>query len=270
ADTISGARHLSEILGDQAQPFMAKICKWLGLKMVKADAAHTAKEDATRANGRPTIVVGVDQYETVSEEAYRLLVAGNFEPTLENAVGDAAPIIFQRSARLQRVRLVRDPDHDVVRPTIELLDSSALTGRLMRSANWLSWTDKGPKPIVPPKAVVNDIAARKTWEGIPYLRDVTETPVITRTGQTIVRPGYPSGPGLGSHPTCQADVPEASERPEEGRVAIEAAELLESIRDFCSEDARSRCHAWTFLVLPFMRDIINGPTPLHLIDASTR
>src|SRR5207253_920561 len=142
---------------------------WLGLKMLKADAAHAAKADATRASGKPTIMVGVEQYENVSDEAYRLLVAGNYEPALENAVGDAAPIIFQRSTKLQRVRLVRDPDHDVVRPTIELLDSSALTGRLMRSANWFVWNDRtGPKPIVPPTAVVNDIAARKTWEGIPY------------------------------------------------------------------------------------------------------
>src|SRR4029453_318356 len=69
-----------------------------------------------------------------------------------------------------------DPAHDFVRPTVELLDSSALTGRLMRSANWLVWTLTGPKPIVPPKPIINDIAARPTWEGIPYLRDVTETP----------------------------------------------------------------------------------------------
>ena len=108
ADTISGARHLNEILGDQARPFMAKVCKWLGLKMLKADAAHAAKVDTSRTNGKPTVMVGMEQYEAVSEEAYRLLVAANYEPVVEDAVGDAAPIIFQRSAKLQRVRLV-DP-----------------------------------------------------------------------------------------------------------------------------------------------------------------
>jgi len=270
-DTISGARYLSEILGDQAQAFMAKVCKWLGLRLMKPDAAHAAKADATRANGKPTIMVGVEQYEAVSEEAYRLMVAGNYEPVVEDAVGDAAPIIFQRSAKLQRVRLVRDPDHDVVRPTIELLDSSALTGRLMRSANWFVWNDRtGPKPIVPPTAVVNDIASRKTWEGIPYLRDVTETPVITRTGDIIVTPGYQKESLLWYHPTCPTDVPELSERPDEGEIVMAAVALMETIRDFCFEDAASRCHAWAFLMLPFMRDIIDGPTPLHLIDASTR
>ena len=90
ADTISGARYLSEILGDQAQPFMAKICKWLGLRLLKPDAAHAARADATRANGKPSIMVGVEQYETVSEEAYRLLVAANYEPAVEDAVGDAS------------------------------------------------------------------------------------------------------------------------------------------------------------------------------------
>jgi putative DNA primase/helicase len=50
-----------------------------------------------------------------------------------------------------------------------------------------------------------------------------------------------------------------------GRAAITL--LPELLGDFTFKDPASRAHAFAAIVLPFVRQMIDGPTPLHLLDA---
>ena len=59
-----------------------------------------------------------------------------------------------------------------------------------------------------------------------------------------------------------ADAPNATE------LEAAVAHLLEPLADFRLVDAASRAHAVALMLLPFVRDRVDGPTPLHLFKKS--
>jgi putative DNA primase/helicase len=126
---------------------------------------------------------------------------------------------------------------------------------------------KPAEDTFPPLAVVHDVLA-KPEPPLPKLAAVVEVPVLTREGAIREVPGYdpaasvyfepPAGfvlPAVPAHPTAR-DLAAA--------VALIADELL---GDFPFLSLVERTHAIGLLVLPFVRELIDGPTPLHVAEA---
>src|SRR5204863_8898716 len=65
-------------------------------------------------------------------------------------------------------------------------------------------------------------------------------------------------------------LPEIPERPSHHDI-VRARELIldELLVDFPFVSPSERAHAVALLLLPFVRDLIDGPTPLHLIEKPT-
>ncbi len=119
--------------------------------------------------------------------------------------------------------------------------------------------------VEPPDRVVKDMWANP-HPPVPPLSGVRAAPVFSPSGNLAFECGYdaesqmfvwPVGldvPFVPSHPT-QRDV-------ESARHLIEKELLV----DFPFVDDASRSHAIAALLHPFVRPMIQGPTPLHLVD----
>jgi putative DNA primase/helicase len=208
----------------------------------------------------PCIQGNKRQLRFVTRDALDALRAANNPPTL-----------FQRGEVLTRLRF-----GDEGAPLLEPLTDHALRGVLARCANWTHVKDTSDGQVVeddaPPMEAVKDLASLPAWDGIPYLRGVVECPVFVPPGDLVIAPGYHPCGRLWHHPApdLQLDVPALLAEPDAG--AVEWARdtlLVELLGDFPFADDASRAHALSALLLPFVRPLIDGPTPLHLLDAPT-
>jgi hypothetical protein len=155
---------------------------------------------------------------------------------------------------------------------LEPMDEFALRGVLSRVANWkkVRTTQKSEveEDDAPPMEVVNDLAALPNWDGIPLIESIVEAPIFTRQGALIQTPGFHSDARLWFHTTPGLEVPIIPSAPGSTDVAQARRLLLEDLLgDFPFQDDASKAHALAALVLPFVRPMIDGPTPLHLLDA---
>ena len=138
------------------------------------------------------------------------------------------------------------------------LDRAKMTHLLSRVIDWRQWREeKESKPIPPPREVADDILAYPQPPFAPLER-IVEVPVMAADGTVHDQPGY--------DPATRCFL-----RPAAGLFG-------ELVRDFpfrglTDQDENAgtheRPHAYSVLLQPFVRALIDGPTPLHLFEAPT-
>jgi hypothetical protein len=242
--SVSGAKALKDLLPEHAAALMAKLSDWLqlqpgaGIELPVVDTQNRMWGD-------------------IHEQTFAILVE-------RNQLNGDPPVLFQRASRLVRVRADEDE-----RPKIEVVSDAALRGRLAREILWLGPGGRKAKIIPPPDLTVKDIQARKDWPGIPPLRGIVESPTFTKDGVISVTPGYQRVSRVWFHAGAVA-VPDVPQVPTDADIAKAKALLLdELLLDFPFVDEASRVHSVAMLLLPVVRELIDGPTPLHAVDAPT-
>jgi hypothetical protein len=242
---------------------------WPELKVLFPPTRRRPVTEAPDPDGKPTIITNNrDDMDSLHQETFEYVVAFNQE----------TPRVFQRGMDLSRVR--RDDDG---RPVIESFTESAFTGYLAKQIRWMAWTRvmEGKakdgtvkmratlKSVHPPGAVVKNLLSRPEWDGIHRLRGVVQTPVFLKDGTLVTTPGYHASAQLWYDPApgftvAVLDAPTVSD------VARARELLLEMLADFPFDGAASLAHALAGILLPYCRELIDGPTPLHILDAPTQ
>ena len=205
--------------------------------------------------GLPWIQTNARHHREVAGDAYQALVKGN-EP----------PRIFVRDAKLVRVR----PDESET-PVIEIIKPESLHYHLDKTANYFTrrHTQNGPSDTkgTIPMSVVKNVLSFPEWPDFPALAGVVNYPFFTPEGELITTPGYnertrtyyyPDGLTIGDTEPTGDNVAKAK------RLILD-----DLLIDFPFVDEASRTHAVAIALLPFVRPAIEGPTPLHMIDAPT-
>ncbi|WPD20203.1 hypothetical protein [Thermaerobacter composti] len=204
---------------------------------------------------RPVIVVNDRELRDKRAEALAALQAIN-DP----------PFLFVRGAVLTRFRTT-----ETGAPMLEIVTEPALRGHLADAADWRrERTDARGNVryeiVSPPRDVVEDILSQAELP-FPPIRGIVEAPVFGKTGRLVTEPGYNPDAWLWYHKAPGLEVPAVPEKPSRDDVERAKALLLEDLMgDFPFVDEASRAHALCALLLPFVREMIDGPTPLHLID----
>ena len=214
--------------------------------------------DGGDESGLPRIQGNRRQLRDVSADALAALVAAN-DP----------PCVFGHGGSLSRIRLREDGGA----PTLEPLSDAALRGVLARCADWvLEFVGKRGSFLVhapPPAEAVRDLASLPAWPGVPPIDAVAECPVVAPDGSLALDEGYRPSARLWLH-LGGLEIPPVPEIPTAEDVAEARNLLLEDLLvDFPFAEEASRAHALACLLLPFVRPLVAGPTPLHLIDAPT-
>ena len=161
------------------------------------------------------------------------------------------------------------PD-DEGRPVATILNEERLRHMLARLARWVRETAKGELlPAPPPVATVKSVLATPD-PALPVLTGIVNTPVFGRSGTLITAPGYHPDARLLYVPAPGFTVPDIPKRPTEAEIAAARALICEDLfGDFPFTGKAERAHVVALLLLGFLRGMIDGPTPLHLIEKPT-
>ncbi len=210
-------------------------------------------KNATTA-GLPGIDAGSEDLPAVSAKAWGALEQANQPPRLFRFGGDP-------------VRVQND-DHGA--PFICPLDSDRLRGEVARAANWFQRLTRNhqtfEKPALPPVPVVKDMLAAPDVP-LPVLSALIGVPAFGPDGTLHAVPGYNPATKLFYAPAPDFAVPPIAETPDAGAVQTARALIADDmLTDFPFTGFPERAHAVGLLLLPFVRALIDGPTPLHLIE----
>jgi putative DNA primase/helicase len=204
---------------------------------------------------KPLIIVNDRHLSEISGDAYTVLLADN-DP----------PHVFQYGGALARVTSGDG------RSAVQLLDAAMLRYRLERVARFVNFrvSKTGPysQPANAPDRLIADILAYPDWPGIPTLQGVVTAPVVRRGGDIRVKPGYDPITQLYYHAVGRLRV--GATTPTTKRVAWAVnLILIDLLGDFPFKDEASRANTIGMLILPFVRQLIEGCTPLHTLNAPT-
>ena len=172
------------------------------------------------------------------------------------------PFIFVHGGALSRII----ENEGVVK--FDALDKDALRGILDRSADFVQAKfDKEGQvtfaPSRPPMDVVRDILSLPKYD-FPVLKGIAQTPVLLPDGRFLLDPGYDEGSGFFLH-LNGLEMPRRC-MPVSKALALIRGELLVN---FPFVDEASFANSLTYFLLPIVRLVIIGPTPLCLIDSPT-
>ncbi len=155
------------------------------------------------------------------------------------------------------------------------LDVDTMLEAVMRDVDFIKWVG-GDQPIaivqMPGRQFLGALV--KSWQArslLPELYGVTKSPFYARVGDKCVllhENGY--------HPEAKVFMrmdPKLEEAVhnmgQEDKLEWAQRWIDEALAGFPFVGDADRAHAYAALILPFVRDLIEGPTPLHLITAPT-
>ncbi|MEE4272307.1 MAG: CHC2 zinc finger domain-containing protein [Thermoanaerobaculales bacterium] len=254
AQSLQGIAESVRIVEIPGLPDKGDVSDWL-------NAGHTVEElhaliaretTVQQAERRPRIQIKDRQLSDVVSDTWRVLLQHNDPPSL-----------FVSSGQLARLQASSGD------PRIQLFDDSIAYGHLIRQADWLAITDHGIQNKKPPLEVSRDIQANP-HPALPQLEAVITTPVFDRSGRLLVEPGYHPDARLWLHldPGAMPDrIPsDPTKQDLENAVTLLCSDLLV---DFPFAADSDLAHAVGAFILPFVRRMIDGPVPIHLVEAPT-
>lgn len=212
-------------------------------------AAEALLSPSRSGSGRPRIRVDGRQVFEIVQEAWQALMGSDFGPRLALRENDVVLI-------------------DAERPRLQPVDGPKMEAFLNRGAEWVREDkDRVVDAWVPP-AVVRDMLAIPL-STLPEVDQIVGLPVLMPDGRIASERGYA---GRGVFVAAPADVlriaHESPSRPSPNEVRA-ALSLLRNdlLGEFPFTDDAGPTHVLAAMLLPIVRPAIEGPTPLHLIDA---
>lgn len=175
------------------------------------------------------------------------------------------PFIFRQGN--EPVRLQFDSENQ---PRFETLDEFRLRYHLCRLANWVTYTKSGNLClIIPTLNHIRDLLAIPQLP-FPQIRGISKNPLFTREGLLECQQGYSERSGLFHFYPELFGMPKVNKIPKWAEVERAKKLISDNVFvDFPFVSTSDLAHAFVLLFLPFMRDFINGPCPLFLIEKST-
>ena len=239
------------------------------LKVVVLDAKTRAKHERSARTpegvdaGKPAfprIRVNDRQLREIVSDAWGAIHNAN-QPG--GAVYPHAPFLFQRAGQLVRLAIGE------FGPSIDEMNEDAVYGLLARTADWFKALEDANVETSPSRDAAKDMIAYPDLH-LPILEGVISTPVFGRKGELILTEGYHADDRLWMWPDTDLEVAEIPAAPELDETTAARGILFDELLvDFPFVDVSDRAHTVAAMILPFVRRLIDAPTPMHLIEAPT-
>jgi hypothetical protein len=173
----------------------------------------------------------------------------------------ADPVLFRYGGAPVWIEL--DDDR---RPTFRSITQDRMRHVLAWRFSWHRYNRNGEQvPTNPPLEVVRDLLASPNID-LPIVEGIVSVPVFAPDGTLQLEPGYNPATRRVYLPGDRLDrLPPVSVNPGRDEVG-EALALIEEILDDFPFVNYGKAHALAALLVPFVRPMIIGPTPLHLIE----
>lgn len=222
-------------------------------------APIAAQQVAEQTHALPTIVVNQRQLPAITTDALAALVARNRnQPT--------QPLVYVRGGLLTRVVQDENGEHFT-----QPLTEPAARSVLARAAQWVKLREDTTghavvQSVFPPSAVVRDLLCLTHWPDLPKLAGLVHCPTFAPSGHLHTTYGY--DPATQLFNACRLGM-DAVQSTQANLQSAKKLLLQELLVDFPFDSQASRAHAVALMLLPFVRPLIDGPTPIHAIDAPT-
>ena len=154
-------------------------------------------------------------------------------------------------------------------PAIRYMMKGDVLSLATRAARFVKEVKSAIIPALPPHDILT-VMLNRTDDTLPRLDEVITTPVFDTSGAMISAPGYHANARVWHHRPDGFDVGDIPDVP--STQDIDAARSLivdDLLHDFPFSSQADRCHAVAAILLPFIRRMIAGNTPLHLLEAPT-
>ncbi|MCA3273784.1 MAG: toprim domain-containing protein [Roseomonas sp.] len=189
-----------------------------------------------------------------TRRAWSLLIASNRSPWIFRLGGQPTWVV---------------PD-DEGRPAAATIDIERMRHMLANLADWRRPTGKEQTTATPPPSNVIKSLLATPDPALPILAGIVTAPVFGRNGSLLTEPGYHPDARLLYHPPQGFSLPPIPAKPSAEEIAAARSLLLdELLGDFPFTGEAERAHALCLLLLGFVRPMIEGPTPLHMIEKPT-
>lgn len=223
---------------------------WVPPDSSEADA--TGQDKATRKKDtRPALPASAADLRDILEETWDALEAYGSPPRLLR-LGSA-------------LVMVRETDGEV---GLRRLSADGLREELARAARWYTWRKIGGQLVqmdaYPPLPLARVILAGDLSR-LPALSRIVRSPIMAPSGRIVDQGGYEAETKTWCVPG--AEMPPVPDAPSVDQVH-QARDLLlgDLLGDFPFVDPADRANILALYLLPFARELIDGPTPLHLIE----
>jgi hypothetical protein len=134
-------------------------------------------------------------------------------------------------------------------------------------ARWTRTKNRERVECRPPMDVIKNMLAAPEIP-LPILLRIVEVPVFTGNGELVQRPGYDPEARIIYQPYAPNVSIAIPAKPTADELLAAKARLDEVLEDFPFVSDADRAHAIALGILPFVRDLIDGPTPLHMAEAA--
>jgi hypothetical protein len=220
-------------------------------KPIRAIGRHLPIGFAEPRKPLPTLRADEGDLEQAVRSAWKVLLDSNREPWLFRAAGLPAWIV---------------PD-DEGRPVATRVTEERLRHMLAKIAAWQRTGRNGsPVPAHPPTPLIKSLLATPDPD-LPALTGIVTAPVFGRDGTLVTQPGYHPETRLFYHAPAGFVVQAIPDRPTtEATAAARSMIAGDLLGEFPFTSAAERAHAIALLLLSFVRAMVDGPTPLHLIE----
>jgi putative DNA primase/helicase len=153
------------------------------------------------------------------------------------------------------------------RPAPRPMTEDRVRHALARLADWRRMSKNGDLvPTAPPALLLKNLLATPD-PALPVLAGIVTAPVFGKDGTLITAPGYHPAARLLYEPAPGFQLAAIPERPTSTDIAAARSLLLDDLLgDFPFVGEAELAHALALLLLPFVRPMITGPTPLHMIE----
>jgi putative DNA primase/helicase len=258
-DSEAYGRFLSEVVGTpmlarEREEILRTVQESTGASMraIVADTKTAGELARTESGPRdanvPEICAGEADLAETLDAAWHAIQASNQPPTL-----------FRRDSQI--VAIAEGAQGAVIHP----LGPYAVQEQLARRASWFVTRDGRRCPARSPIELARIMCATDP-AGLPEIERVIRTPIVAPSGRVVDREGYDPETRTWYAPGSLRVAP-VSEAPSEDEIAS-ARNLLavELLGDFPFTGAADLAGAVALLLLPFSRELIDGATPLHLLE----
>src|SRR5262249_23219991 len=222
-------------------------------KRARRPRMKPAHGEAAEANANlPTIDATERELKIITPQAWEALIAANKPERL-----------FRHAGLPSRIEYGDDGGPIVHQPT-----KDRLRYELARAANWEATVERGDslitKLVHPPALVVEDVLATPD-PPLPILQRIVEAPVFAPDGTLQTTPGYHRASR--TYLVGQFTIQVPSKPSKDEITAARDLFLVEQRGEFPFLNEAHSAHALALGLLLYARDMIDGPTPLHLFEA---
>ena len=154
-------------------------------------------------------------------------------------------------------------------PAIRYMGRGDVLSLATRAARFVKEVKSAIIPALPPHDILT-VMLNRTDETLPRLDEVIKTPVFDENGKMVSKPGYHPEARVWLHRPDGFDVGAIPPVPTTQNVDDARSLIVDDLlHDFPFAAQADRCHAVAAIILPFVRRMIAGNTPLHLLEAPT-